>query len=102
MDYIWAIVAGLGGGLIAAGVIGIGGRSKRRRLAASGDEKAKLQLVKWRTLETVVAPSCLALGLCLLGIKFYADYEKARTPLSPHKAFENATKRLMKRLPTSD
>jgi hypothetical protein len=80
---IWTIVGALGVGLVAGGVVGVSGRQKYRRLAA-------------------IAPGWLVLGICLLGVKFYGDYEKARTPLSPEKALESATKTLIKRLPKSD
>jgi hypothetical protein len=102
MEDIWVLVGGLGVGFLAAGFVGIFGRRRMRRLAAAGDEDAKRNLEKWRTLHTVVAPVFLAIGICMLAVKFYADYQKALTPLSREKALERATKNLMNRPPISN
>jgi heme/copper-type cytochrome/quinol oxidase subunit 2 len=93
---MWPIVGAAGVGFLAAGVAAIFGRSRRRRLASAGDEDAKRKLARRRTVETVVAPIFVVIGIGILSVKFYADYEKARTPLSPEKALERATRSLTK------
>jgi hypothetical protein len=90
------IVGAIGVGLIAGGGSGILGRRRRRKLAAAGDEDAKSKLEKWQTLETVVAPILVVAGFCLLSVKFYFDYQEARTPMTPEKALERAFKNLPK------
>ena len=92
MDGIAEIVGVVGVGLIGGGFVAILGRRKRRKLAATGDEDAKIKLEKWRTLETVVAPGLIVVGLCMMAVKTYADYQTLRTPLSPDKALERALK----------
>jgi len=92
MEDIAVYVGALGVGLISGGVIGLVGRRKRRKLAAAGDEDAKRKFEEYRTLETIVAPLLLVVGVCLLGVKAYADYQTALTPVSPEKALERAMK----------
>ncbi|HEX9556484.1 MAG TPA: hypothetical protein VF991_08320 [Reyranella sp.] len=96
MEGIAGFVGAIGVGFIAGGVAAIVGRTKRRKRATAGDDDAKSKLEKWQTLETVVAPILVVVGLCMLAVKFYADYQAALTPLSPDKALERAVKSLPK------
>ena len=89
-------VGPLGVGLLCGGFAAIIGRRKRSKLAASGDEKAKAELKKWRIADTVVAPILIVAGVCLLALQFYLDYQKAQSPLPPDKALDDALKRLPK------
>jgi hypothetical protein len=102
----WMIDGGraLAVGLMIGGYIVIADRRKKRKLAGAGDQQARDQLEKSRTVDTVVAPVLLAAGVGLMIVTTYADYVRLRTPLSPDKAFQRAAESLdkaIKRYPKS-
>jgi len=96
MEWVVSLVSAVGVGLICFGAGGLWHRFKTIRRATDGDETAKADLKRYRILLTVIAPLSIAAGICLVGIKTYADYNKLRQPLSPDKAWERAMKNLPK------
>ncbi len=78
MEGVLQYLGPVGVGLIVGGVLAV--RLRRKKLEKSS------------TIEKMVGPIMLAIGICLVIAKGYGDYQEARTPLSPDKALDRAMK----------
>ncbi len=66
---------------------------KNTRLAASGDEKARAMLERWRTTEALLGPVLIVIGACMTLVTFVGDYKEASSSAT---AFEQLVNSLPK------
>jgi hypothetical protein len=69
----------LGPAAFLCGLAVIREHRKNTRLAADGDEKAKMMLARWRTTEALLGPVLIVMGVCMTLVTFVADYKEARS-----------------------
>lgn len=61
---------------------------KNLRLAASGDEKARALLARWRTTEALLGPVLIVIGVSMTIATFLPDYKEARSSAAEGQALE--------------